>query len=63
MKVTLKYDEDGAYVDLQDLTDFYNIKRIQFYTLEEFENGTFSVIFYDKNKKVVKPKKNKKKKE
>jgi hypothetical protein len=58
MKVTLKQDANGeVYFDLNDLKDTYNIKRVAFYTVDANEIGGVTVKLYDKNKKIVHPKK------
>lgn len=61
MRVTLKREADGTvYFDVNDLKDEYDIKKIAYYTVDANLTGGAIVKLYDKNKKIIKPKKAKK---
>ena len=59
MKSRVRFDAEGAYVDINDFADLYDITKIAFYTLEEID-GDLKLMFYNKNKRLLKPKKPKK---
>lgn len=48
-----------AYLDLEDFKDLVNIKKVAFYELTETPQGLV-LQFFDKNKKLLKLKPNKK---
>lgn len=60
MKITVKTNPKTheIYIDLQDFASFINIKKVAYVNYTE-ENDTIILKFYDKNKKILKPKKSK----
>lgn len=57
MNITVKTDPktQEAYLDLKDFAPFINIKKVVYIQYVE-ENGAIILKFYDKNKKILKPK-------
>jgi len=60
MKVTIKYDKKTKeyYFDIDDFKDLIDISKVVTYKLDR-EDGGFTIKFYDKNKKLIKPKQDK----
>ena len=59
MNLNIKKDPESGdyYIDLYDLQDyFHDISIIEYYELEELEDGSISLRFFDKNNNVVFPK-------
>lgn len=59
MNVSIKKDPDSGefYIDLYELQDYFDdISVIEYYKLEQFENGNIALSFFDKNDETVKPK-------
>jgi hypothetical protein len=53
--VELKKDEDGNnYFDLQDISDLFDIEKIDSYQIEETDHG-ITVAFFDKDGNPVLP--------
>lgn len=56
MNLNIKKDSESGeyYIDLYDLQDyFHDISIIEYYELEELEDGSISLRFFDKNNNVV----------
>lgn len=49
-------DGDG-YMDIRQFSDIINIKKVAYYSLELVSDNRLNLYFYDKNKKLVKPRK------
>lgn len=60
MRVTIKHDENGAFIDINDLAEMYDITKIAYYTVDNNENGTITLKVYNKQKRLLKPKTEKK---
>ena len=59
MNLHIKKDPESGeyYIDLYDLQDyFHDISIIEYYELEELEDGNIALRFFDKNNNVVSPK-------
>lgn len=56
MKIELKKDDEGYYFDLHQFKDLIDIDLVEYYTVEEDDSGAISVIFYDKDQNIIKPK-------
>lgn len=58
MKLKTIKVQEGGFVNLDDFADLINIKRVKYYELVHNANkGTLILMFFDKDKKIVKPKK------
>lgn len=57
-QIKLKYDNKlkSHYIDINELSDFIDIKSIESYDLEVGPNNEIRVIFFDKENKVILPK-------
>jgi len=55
MKLTLKYDDEGAYFDINELRSWYDVSKIAFYTIDE-KDGNIEVKVYDENQELLVPK-------
>ena len=55
MKLTLKYDDEGAYFDINELSSWYDVSKIAFYTIDE-KDGNIEVKVYDENQELIAPK-------
>lgn len=55
MKITIKKDENGFFIDPIDLAPFYDLDNISFYTLDEVDGG-MEIQMFDKDKNLIKPK-------
>lgn len=57
MKIKVKLDPktQQTYLDLKDFEPFINIKKVVYIQYVE-ENDAIILKFYDKNKKILKPK-------
>jgi hypothetical protein len=60
MKVTVKHDKktDEYYFDIHDFKDIIDISKVVSYKMDK-EDGGFTIKFYDKNDKLIKPKQKK----
>lgn len=59
MNVSIKKDLDSGefYIDLYELQDYFDdISIIEYYKLEQFEDGNITLSFFDKNNETVNPK-------
>jgi len=61
MQVQIKKDESSgeSYLDIEDFKDIVDIKKVEYYSLDFTDHGDLIVTFFNKKKKVVKPKKQK----
>ena len=54
--IELKKDEEGNnYFDLEDLSDLFDIAKIDSYEIKETDNGGITVAFFDESGNPVKP--------
>ena len=59
MSFTIKKDDQGYYIDIEEFKQYYDIKKIAYYTFEMKEDGKCEFKAYDKKEKLLKPKKKK----
>lgn len=58
MNITIKKDEESGehYIDLNDLAELFDdISVVEYYTIDEKEDGSLSLEFFDKDDKKVEP--------
>ena len=58
MNITIKKDEESGehYIDLNDLAELFDdISVVEYYTIDEKEDGSLSLEFFDKDNKKVEP--------
>jgi hypothetical protein len=56
MNISTKTDGVDVYFNIEDFKDVINIKKVAFYSLAPNpKEGVFTIKFYDKKKKLVKP--------
>lgn len=58
---TVTVDEKGQ-IDIQVFKDFVDISKVEYYNFKLNDDKTLSLTLYDKDKKLIKPHKPKKKK-
>lgn len=59
MNITVKKDENTGeyYIDVNDLVDlFEDVSQIEYYTMDEKEDGSLLLEFFDKQNNNIKPK-------
>ena len=58
MKISIKKESGEHYLDIEDLKKLFDdTSIIKYYTIESFEDGSFSLVVYDKNENIIMPKK------
>lgn len=51
-----KTDLNGnTYLLMEDFRDIINIKQVKYYQVKTKDDNSFTVQFYDKNKKLMRP--------
>ena len=59
MNITIKKDEATGeyYIDLNDLAELFDdISVVEYYTIDEKDDGSLALEFFDKDDKKVEPK-------
>ena len=46
--------KDGGYLLVEDFKDFIDVDKIAYYALKHNKDGTLTIKFYDKKKKLIK---------
>lgn len=55
MGKNIKVTEDG-FLLLQDFAEFLDLSKVAYYSMSRYEMGALKIKFYDKKKKLIKPK-------
>lgn len=57
IKVKIDPDTNDSYFDLQDFSNLVEVSQVVYYELTNEDNGSLTIKFFDKNRKLLANKK------